>query len=271
MKDEAKNITYIFWTGGWDSTYRIVELSRQAVTVQPVYCLTHNRRSTSLELQHMEDIINALTIKPKTKATFLPIKKIDINTLQKNIVIENAFQEITKHNPLGTQYIPLAKIAKQYPGIELGLEKPNGEFSSAITTIDKFGKLININGCLMLDKDHTTSSCYALFGNMSFPICHITERDMLCNIKTWGYEDIMKLIWFCHTPLRENDEWKSCGICRPCQQKMECHMEFLLSMSAQKRYRKWKYFSRYLGAVKARLFLRIFHFWKVKDFLNKGK
>lgn len=40
----------ILWTGGWDSTYRVVELSRQKVTIQPIYILDPKRESANYEL-----------------------------------------------------------------------------------------------------------------------------------------------------------------------------------------------------------------------------
>ena len=59
----------------------------------------------------------------------------------------------------------------------------------------------------------------------------ITEQEMLANIRAWGYEDIMAMIWFCHRPIHG----KPCGMCHPCQQKMQ-GMEFLLPEEAHKRY-----------------------------------
>lgn len=269
-----KKTVNIFWTGGWDSTYRVVELSFQDIIIQPVYCLFSQRRSTSLELQRMNEIVKILQNKPATKAQFLPIKIINVDTLPKDESFLNARAELNKKNTagsIGSQYVFLAQVAQQFPGIELGLEKPNGEFGGGTSTINSFGKLIQHNGTFALDKAHTTGACYKIFGNMTFPIFHKTEVQTLQNIRDWGYEDVMKHIWFCHTPLKEKGQWQPCGICRPCQQKMECNMEFLLPAKAQKRYPRWKFLSKYIGKDRARLFLRLFHFYKVKDFTVKEK
>lgn len=32
-----KNKVNILWTGGWDSTYRMIELSRKELDVNPIY------------------------------------------------------------------------------------------------------------------------------------------------------------------------------------------------------------------------------------------
>ncbi len=132
----------IFWTGGWDSTYRMVELSRMNVTVQPVYCLDSHRSSSRVELERMEKILHLLAEKKERKAVFLPIEKIDVSQLFVKNKLKEAWKEISQQIHLGTQYMYLAQVAKQFPGIELGLEKPNGEFSGATSTLYKFGRLV---------------------------------------------------------------------------------------------------------------------------------
>ena len=63
---------------------------------------------------------------------------------------------------------------------------------------------------------------------------------MLRNIKEWGYDDVMRNIWFCYYPVNG----KPCGRCRPCQQKMECGMDWLLPPEAHRRYRRYKTFEK---------------------------
>ena len=163
---------------------------------------------------------------------------------------------------IGSQYVWLAKIAQQYPGIELGLEKPNGEFSGAITAITHFGKLVRKGNYYVLEKDGTQSAISLIFGNITLPLANTTETEMLENIRAWGYEDVMEHIWFCHTPITKkisNKEGKfPCGTCRPCQQKMECHMEFLLNSFAQRRYKIFRVLSKLTGERIARRIVRKF-------------
>lgn len=54
---------------------------------------------------------------------------------------------------------------------------------------------------------------------------------MLNNVKEWGYEDVMKNIWFCHTPIGG----QPCGLCGPCHTKIDSGMEWLLPEAAVKR------------------------------------
>lgn len=47
----------ILWTGGWDSTFRIVELSRKEVTICPLYVIDNDRKSKNFEIKAMNKII----------------------------------------------------------------------------------------------------------------------------------------------------------------------------------------------------------------------
>ena len=53
---ENENVIKVLWTGGFDSTYRIVELSMRDVTIQPVYVKYSRRKSMECELKAMDDI-----------------------------------------------------------------------------------------------------------------------------------------------------------------------------------------------------------------------
>ncbi|MBO7237790.1 MAG: hypothetical protein J6U96_00670 [Elusimicrobiaceae bacterium] len=254
-----KKIVHIFWTGGWDSTYRIVELSRVPVSIQPIYVADPSRRSQHLELRAMDLIMHLLEQKPETKAVFLPIKQINLSSLSKDPRVEEAWNFIFKTVSIGSQYKWLPVVAKQYPGIELCIEKPSGKRGGCTSTLHQFGKLIqNADGSQKLDTASSAPQCSALFENVSFPILSLTEQDMLERIKTWGYEDVMKLIWFCNNPLNNH----CCGFCTPCQQKMSKHMEFLLDETARRRYKVFRFLSALTGkriAMKlCMLYFRIF-------------
>ena len=52
MNNENK-VCKILWTGGWDSTYRIVELFREQIQIQPIYCCDPSRGSMQREIETM--------------------------------------------------------------------------------------------------------------------------------------------------------------------------------------------------------------------------
>ena len=75
-------------------------------------------------------------------------------------------------------------------------------------------------------------------------------------IKRLGYEDMMGHIWFCHTPYKG----RVCGICRPCEQKMECNMEFLIPRDAQTRYKMMKASKCLFGEKGRDLLYKVYRF-----------
>lgn len=248
------NVRQVFWTGGWDSTFRIIQLSRtDNITIQPVYISGDNRPSEQIELQQMGTISNLLKQKPSSVAPILPIKVVDKKDILPNPDITQAFHTIRKTIPLGSQYEFLARYAAENPMVEIGPECPDGEFSGIVEAINTYGGLVAYNDSWQLDREHATEECKLLFGNFSYPIIKLTERAMLAYVKEWEYEDIMKHIWFCHNPING----KACGLCRPCEQKMDEHMEFLLAPEGQKRYRRMKLFKRYLGVFGQKVYKRL--------------
>ena len=224
---------YILWTGGWDSTFRVAELSRQEVTVQPIYVYDNGRKSCEKELQAMEDILKDLRSHPQTKAQLLDILTIPKQDIPANEAITAAFQKVRSQQTLGGQYDWLARLGAQYPGIELGVEKPLGKGGGCSALIARYGALTEKDGIYYVDRENSQEECILLLGNFSFPIRGRTVKDMEAIVHRWGYEDIMKKIWFCNEPLNGH----ICGMCPPCRQKMEGGMEWLLPEDAQKRYR----------------------------------
>ena len=66
----------LLWTGGWDSTFRLLSLSLlHQRPVQPYYIITWDRPSTGAEIQTMCDIKRLLFKKhPETKSLLRPTR-----------------------------------------------------------------------------------------------------------------------------------------------------------------------------------------------------
>ena len=228
---------YLFWTGGWDSTYRLVELSRMELDVFPVYVKDHTRSSMDIELETMRKLHDALSKDARTKAVLHPIMVVDESDIKPSEEITKAYQKLSSEIRLGSQYEYLARMAAEYPGIEIGIVLEPGEVGGCMCAIQKYGKMITENGNNIVDKSSSSETVNLVFGNLSYPLIYTTEVEMLKNIREWGYEDFMKGIHFCYHPRHG----KPCGICRPCQQKMDCNMEILIPKSAQKRFHLFRW------------------------------
>lgn len=201
----------ILWTGGWDSTFRMIELSRKNVVIQPIYVLDSERKSTDNELKAMDKIIQDLNKRDETKAKINAIKIIKKEDIPENKEITDAYKIINARTRLGSQHDWLARLAVEYIGY--------------------------------MDKEKSSNEGRLVLGNFRYPIIEKTEKQMLNIIKEEKYEEIMKHIWFCHSPING----KPCGICHPCCVKIESGMEFLLPQEAIKRYRKSKKLEKIFG------------------------
>lgn len=228
MNEDCVNI---LWTGGWDSTYRMVELSMRKVSVQPIYVVDPARTSVQYEMNAMDEILYALKEKPKTAATFYPIKKIKLTDIPENSDVTNAYQLFYQEADMGRQHDWLARLSMQFPMMELCIEKALGEHAPIRKSIMRHGKLIDTGDGYIVDRNASSKELNLILGNLKLPIFDKTELDMLDNIKKWGYEDVMSHIWFCHSPIHG----KPCGLCNPCTTKMTSNMAFLIPEKAQKR------------------------------------
>ena len=236
--------TYVLWTGGWDSTFRMLQLAvekHKGDTIQPIYVIGDNRPSEAREIETMASILPEL--RSRSQAELEDVLLIDKASIPEDARISAAFAAIRQELVIGTQYEYLARLTKEYPFLEIEIEKPNGEYSGCVAAIQRMGAMIERDGSYFLDPERSSESCVLLFGGFSFPLFNTTETGMVRWVQENGGQEIMRKIWFCHHPLHG----EPCGICRPCQQKMECEMAWLLPSAGQKRYRAMKRVQLLLG------------------------
>src|SRR5512137_620139 len=106
---------YLFWTGGWDSTFRLLYLifiCKQ--TVQPIYIVEDKgRASVNIEMQTMDIILQEIKKKdPEALKLVQPIVFKQLSEIQIDNEISDAYERTVKNIPLGGQYVYLASYAK---------------------------------------------------------------------------------------------------------------------------------------------------------------
>lgn len=229
----------LLWTGGWDSTFRMVQLSHmEGVEVQPVYITGTRKPNVKQEMRAIRRIWRALMEK-LPKCRFHHVEYIE---MEKDFTVprkfDEAYRRLQERFPaLGRQYRMLGAYAALHPGVELGeehyYEKPGTLYSifNAVGGLRFDGDGIGHLPGTILDPD-----IQLLFGNYSFPIARYREVEMKEMVEKWHDEDVMAHVWFCQEPIHG----KPCGCCVPCQIKMKAHMDFLLPEESQKRYRAFK-------------------------------
>lgn len=228
----------LLWTGGWDSTFRLCQLSRMQVEVQPFYIQHPQRTNTAFEFKAMEKIYNILSKKRDTVANLLPVKIVRFEDITITDDISAAFKRLRQRFPnLGGQYEFLAAFTQLYPGIELGEEHYYEKPGTLSQILIAGGLSVDTDGIGILSQDCKDSDIKLIFGNYTYPIVSLKEIEMRELIQKWRYKDVMRHIWFCQHPV----DGKPCGVCTPCCIKMHSGMELLLPAAARKNYRILKY------------------------------
>lgn len=201
--------TYLLWTGGWDSTFRLLQLIYvEGKAVQPVYIIDLSHRSPIYELISMRDIRNKLKKDEKVDNLLKPTIYIDRNEIDISNKILKAWKKIKQKRHIGKQYVWIASFCKKYDlyGIELSIQKRNNE--------ERIADSLAYN----LKASRITSEEKDLFGFFSFPLLHLTKKEMKTIAEQENWMDIMESTWFCHHPIYHPlKKGIPCGICNPCR------------------------------------------------------
>lgn len=205
----------IFWTGGLDSTYRILELIliRKKKT-QPHYIIDSSRPSTFYEMQAMEKIRSLLNTKaPDARELLLPINLTHKADIKENKEITGWYENLQNRLRIGIQYEWLSRFAHENSLKEIELcfvRHPEGRESDLFKAISS-----SIQGtghdCRF---ESFKNPDLKLFKNFRLPTFHLTKLELRNRSSEYGFQDLLNLTWFCHTPTKNGSV---CGLCRPCQ------------------------------------------------------
>lgn len=229
---------HILWTGGWDSTFRLCQLSEYDIDIYPVYLKDSQRRGQEYELKAMNSILKDL--RKNCKANIHDLKFYDVSWVKENCAdeaISNAFKYIHEKYKVGIQYEWFALLAK----------KENLQFESAVVhqyhgaveaAIESEGIMELIPNDFLPERRHVlakadNNNASLVFENIILPVITLTKEDEQRIAEEKGWIDIMKQTWFCHSPI--NGE--PCGLCNPCNDAMNTGMEWRMPKKAQWRYK----------------------------------
>ncbi len=208
----------ILWTGGLDSTFRVMELSYMDVTIQPYYLASVNP-STQYEINAIKQISKEILKRPETKCILLPVIIVWTSQINDNEEITSAWSRLHDLYKLGSQYDWIARFAEQNELVlELGIEKDFQE-STIVRCLLNSGGYSILNDKEVVVSDTGTEEAKRVFKNMRFPLplFNMTKKDEIVQYKKWGAEDILNLTWFCYRPVHG----KPCGLCDPCRTYIE--------------------------------------------------
>jgi hypothetical protein len=215
MKTDQNQIN-ILWTGGWDSTYRLLYLLVvKHLVVQPYYIIDHRRSSVPNELSAMKKIRHIFTeTYPEKKNLLLPTIFTEKKHIKKNKVFTQKFYRIAQacSISMGSQieWISCFADEKGLHDLEVCHEKkPSPSTFDHLILPEIQGKG---HDCRL--QNNLNNKDLSIFKNFRFPTLHLTKLDMKRLAEKYNFSHMMKLIWFCHKPVKNTIP---CGRCNPCK------------------------------------------------------
>lgn len=211
---DGKRTINILWTGGLDSTLRVVELSQRKCTIQPYYFVM-KRKSLHHELNAIRKISRILRKDKRTLATLFDPIMVDVEDLARDTNVFDSWCRLMRG--LSWQYYIFAKYARQYNiEMEMGLQfSPNGSVAKNIDETLLIPHPDADYDVRIIDKTRADQDTINVFGGFCFPnsLYHKTKREEVEILRNNGYEKVLKYVWFCFRPTLGYP----CGHCLPCR------------------------------------------------------
>jgi len=230
----------LFWTGGWDSTFRLIQLVLLLKkVVQPYYLIDHFRKSTLFEIRAIAAIKNALIEKDRRiERLILPTIFKAVNDIPPDREIAQSYRRLKKVESIGSQYEWLAYFCadEQINDMEISNETALLDEDNRTRRLlgDDLEKITTDYGIYYrLNKKSKNRDLYHIYGHYHFSIFDFTKLDMVRLSREKKFDDVMKLTWFCHTPTRGK---KPCGKCKPCKVVYREGLKWRLPAAARFRY-----------------------------------
>ncbi len=204
----------LLWTGGWDSTFRLLDLVLvRDVPVQPFYVLDTARRSSLVELETMQRIRRSIgAISPSKALLVSPSTIVSIHDIAPNAEVTARYRRLKARSFLGEQYDWLARFVSQFSlhGLELCVhvdDKAYAWLSGHVEEVQSDDR----SSYWILRRDEGGSDL-SMFAPFRFPVLTLTKTEMQRIAAARGFLHIMEQTWFCFTPVRG----RPCGVCNPC-------------------------------------------------------
>lgn len=237
--NNIKAVVDLLWTGGWDSTFRMLQLSIKDVIVQPHYLIDDSRRSQSFELDAIRSITEDIRNLPSTQCTIRDLILVNVSEINEDRDITQAYKNISKKHQLGIQYEWLARYSKNVCKLEIGDENgsaPDSILIGVITANGAIKKILDDNKgeYYIVDQSVSSGDIIKIFGNYHYPILFYNKLEMKKEAEDMGYIDLMNKTWFCHRPIGN----QPCGRCVACVGTIKKGLEYRLSRAALGRYKR---------------------------------
>ena len=206
---------HLLWTGGWDSTFRLLELLLlHRLPVLPHYLSDPSRPSTQTELATMARIGEYLrATHPRTSTLLQPTRVVSVDDVPPDPESIEALRRIRTRLFIGDQYAWLPAYCRhaRIDDMELGVhvdDKVQALLRDFVTGFEHPAGYHSVR----VDPKHAGSPEHTLFRWFGFPLFRIDKRGIERQATAEGWAPIMDMTWFCHTPVHG----RPCGTCAPC-------------------------------------------------------
>jgi len=228
-KDLTDQCVRVLWTGGWDSSFRVLHLALVAgKRIEPHYIIDTNRLSSLRELHAISEIKALLGIShPEASERILNLQVTPRLEIPDDPAISNSWERLKQRAPLGRQYDWLARYAKSRDLNDLEL---------SVHVDDK------AHYFLKGQVEQTPSGTYRLrpgiagdeelFSRFEFPILEYSKTQMRDLAREHGFIEVLEKSWFCHQP----KNGVPCGTCSPCIYTIKEGMAYRLPTESMFRY-----------------------------------
>lgn len=225
-------IVHLLWTGGWDSTFRLLDLILvRNKQVQPYYVIDPGRLSTEIELRTMRKIKQKLFEEdPFTRRLLLPTKYRESYDIAQNNEITESWKKLREKYHIGSQYDWFSRWADE-EDIKLEISIHAYRDGRVFSALENF--VVSKNNYFEIDRKWNGSDIFVVFKNVIFPILDVSKTEMVNISKQAGFYNLMELTWFCHQPRRNESP---CGLCSPCICAIEEGLAWRLPWTSRGRY-----------------------------------
>lgn len=206
----------LLWTGGWDSSFRLLQLLLlHGRRVVPWYLVDETRASARNELAAMQRIRERLFQEhPHTRSLLEPLRRHDVARIAQDPTISAAHALLATERFLGNQYDWIARFCKQQD-IECAELAAGYQGGRIHAVLQSFVVPVRDGGCdsYRVGPEHRGTPQHVLFGAFSFPLFELDKLGTARIAAENGWLDLLDLTCFCHKP---RNDGQPCGCCNPC-------------------------------------------------------
>jgi len=221
----------VLWTGGWDSTFIVLDAAlHEGRAVRPHYVVDRRRPSADRELQTMERIRAGVAARsPEAAARIAPTLVVERTSIPPDDRVDRWYRALGARAHVAEQYPWLSRYARTRPApLALGIIRRSGGLRDVIAP-----ELEVAAGVRRL-RAEVSDEAFELFRPFVFPTIELSKLDMRDLADARGFRPLLDLSWFCHQPRRNG---APCGFCPPCHDARHQGMGWRLTTAARWRGR----------------------------------